>query len=46
MGERASIVIEYSCERCRHTWKARKAGRPQICPKCKSPLWDIPRRKK
>jgi hypothetical protein len=44
----------YICERCEHTWISRegerKSGRdgrePIVCPKCKSPYWNIPRRRK
>lgn len=34
------------CARCGHTWLPRdKKKRPIICPKCKSPYWDIPRKR-
>lgn len=36
----------YRCERCAHTWIPRKKAKPVICPRCKSPYWDRPRRKK
>lgn len=49
----AKIVITmpgYRCERCEHEWVARSRrsaeGPPRICPKCKSALWDIPKREK
>ena len=32
------------CLRCGHTWYRRKPERPVMCPKCKSPYWDKPRR--
>ena len=33
----------YRC-RCGHEWLSRKANKvPRVCPKCKSPNWDIPR---
>jgi predicted Zn-ribbon and HTH transcriptional regulator len=36
----------YRCERCGHEWVPRdKNKEPQVCPKCKSPYWDTPRRK-
>ena len=28
------------CKRCRHTWTPR-INKITICPKCKSPYWDI-----
>lgn len=37
----------YLCERCGHKWvpKEDTKGKPKVCPKCKSPYWDTPRRK-
>ena len=35
----------YRCERCGHEWVPRAADRePRVCPRCKSPYWDRPRR--
>jgi DNA-directed RNA polymerase subunit RPC12/RpoP len=36
----------YRCERCGHEWIPRSTteGKPTICPKCKSPYWDKPRK--
>jgi len=35
----------YRCERCEHEWLPRDKGHdPKVCPKCKSPYWDRPRR--
>lgn len=32
------------CLRCGHEWIPHKPGyRPQLCPKCRSYLWDRPR---
>jgi predicted Zn-ribbon and HTH transcriptional regulator len=41
----------YHCDRCGHEWLARDVGRgkgedPRVCPKCKSPYWNTPRREK
>lgn len=33
------------CERCGHEWVPRQTE-VRICPKCKSPYWDVPKRKK
>ena len=33
----------YRCERCNHIWVPRDEEIPRVCPKCKSPYWDIPR---
>lgn len=35
----------WTCLRCEHTWVPRRPDHPRICPKCKSPYWDRPRRK-
>jgi DNA-directed RNA polymerase subunit RPC12/RpoP len=36
----------YKCNRCAHQWVPRKStkGEPQVCPKCKSPYWNKPRK--
>lgn len=32
----------YLCERCGHKWLPRdKDNRPTVCPKCKSPYWNV-----
>lgn len=38
-----SISIK-TCLRCGHEWPT--TGDPRVCPKCKSPYWDIPKREK
>ena len=42
----AKIMLEgYKCERCKHEWVPRnKEECPNVCPKCKSPYWDKPRK--
>ncbi len=30
------------CFRCAYVWNPR-TGRPRICPRCKSRLWDVPK---
>jgi hypothetical protein len=38
-------VMGYRCERCSHEWVPRDfETEPRICPKCKSPYWNRPRR--
>lgn len=41
-------VEGYKCERCGHIWVPRKYDTdtqdPVICPKCKSPYWNKPRK--
>ena len=35
----------YRCERCGHEWVPRnKDEEPRVCPKCKSPYWNRPRK--
>ena len=38
----------YKCTRCDHQWVPRKStdGEPRVCPKCKSPYWNKPRKNK
>ena len=36
---------KYKCIRCKHKWIPRKETVPIICPKCKSPYWNKPRKK-
>ena len=33
------------CDRCSHTWQKRGKGEPIVCPNCKSPYWNIPKKK-
>jgi len=42
----ARIKLEgYRCERCGHKWTPRnKNDTPKVCPKCKTPYWDTPRK--
>jgi Zn finger protein HypA/HybF involved in hydrogenase expression len=36
----------WKCERCEHVWVPRSMDvEPRVCPKCKSPYWNRPRRK-
>ena len=30
-----------NCLRCKHSWIPR-VKEPKICPRCKSPLWNVP----
>jgi rRNA maturation endonuclease Nob1 len=39
----------YRCERCDHEWVPRNVTsgvEPKVCPKCKSPYWNVPRKTK
>jgi len=37
----------WKCERCGHTWVPRVfTVQPAVCPKCKSPYWNRPRKAK
>ena len=34
----------YLCGRCGHQWVPKENVKPRVCPKCKSPYWDTPRK--
>lgn len=39
------LLWGYRCERCGHDWLPREQEQePRVCPKCKSPYWNQPRR--
>ena len=41
----AKVTIpKLKCERCGHSWVPRKSE-ITICPRCKSPYWNRPRKK-
>jgi len=40
-------ITKYKCSRCEHEWGRRSkdsTDEPVVCPKCKSPYWDKPKR--
>jgi DNA-directed RNA polymerase subunit RPC12/RpoP len=38
-------IMGYRCERCDHEWIPKDFERePAVCPKCKSPYWNRPRK--
>ncbi len=45
MAEIEVKMKKYKCDRCSHEWIPRQKEKPTICPKCKSPYWNKPRRK-
>ncbi|MEZ4232019.1 MAG: hypothetical protein R3B89_22770 [Polyangiaceae bacterium] len=40
------LMLVYQCDRCGHEWVPRTKVKklPTVCPKCKSPYWNTPRR--
>jgi predicted Zn-ribbon and HTH transcriptional regulator len=39
------MVMLRGCRcRCGHEWLARDSEKPRVCPKCKSPNWDRPKK--
>lgn len=46
MAEVEIKLLGFKCERCDHEWAPRKEGKPIICPKCKSPYWNVPKKNK
>jgi len=40
------LIMGNRCYRCGYEWVSRKKDEvPTVCPSCKSPYWDRPRRK-
>ena len=41
-------VMGYRCERCGHEWIPRNTAddEPRVCPSCKSPYWNRPKKQK
>lgn len=39
-------VMGYQCDRCSHEWipRGESEEEPRVCPKCKSPYWNRPRK--
>ena len=48
MGRIPITVMGYRCERCTHEWipKNFNNGAPKVCPACKSPYWNTPKKEK
>ena len=47
MGEIIIKTEGYKCERCGNEWVPRnKEESPIICPKCKTPYWNKPKKRK
>jgi len=45
MAKEKITVYRYTCERCDHVWIPREIREdPRVCPKCKSPYWNRPRK--
>jgi hyperosmotically inducible periplasmic protein len=48
VAEMAKVILRVEgcrCERCGHEWVPRRGAKPpKVCPRCKSPYWDTPRR--
>ena len=40
------MITKKECLRCEHDWYPRTENEPIICPKCKSPYWNIERKNK
>lgn len=45
MATKIVKVLECVCERCGHEWKSKTVS-PKVCPKCKSPYWNEPKKEK
>jgi DNA-directed RNA polymerase subunit RPC12/RpoP len=46
VGRVPITVMGYRCDRCEHEWIPRGdvESEPRVCPRCKSPYWNKPRR--
>lgn len=47
MSPKITFEVEgYECSRCGHRWipRTKTDTEPTICPRCKSPYWDKPRK--
>lgn len=45
MSSENIMLNKCKCERCSHAWNTRKEQLPIVCPSCKSPYWNKPKRK-
>ena len=45
MGYNLDMVKILKCKRCGYEWPQRFDRLPKKCAKCRTPLWNIPRRK-
>ena len=43
---REPIATGKRCLRCGKEWWPRSPERPRVCPKCKSPYYDVPKKTK
>ena len=44
--EMEMALARLKCKRCNHEWVRREDDLPEICPRCKSPYWNKPRKAK
>jgi rubrerythrin len=46
-GKRPLYIVSdvLICGRCSHTWRPEGDNPPAVCPTCKSPYWDKPRKR-
>lgn len=39
------LIVGHKCYRCGHEWRPYDIAEvPRVCPKCKNPYWDRPRK--
>lgn len=38
------IIRKRGCLRCGHIWFPNSEKEPKVCPKCKSPYWNMPKK--
>jgi hypothetical protein len=46
LGRVPITVMGFHCERCEHEWipRSENGEEPRVCPRCKSPYWNKPRK--
>ena len=45
-GDRFFEQQKLRCKRCNHEWIQRDIKLPKVCPRCKSPYWNLPKKEK
>jgi len=41
------LIVGNKCYRCEYEWRPRDVEeKPRVCPNCKNPYWDKPRKNK
>ena len=41
---KGKISLREKCLRCGYVWFTRKESKPNVCARCRSPYWNIPKK--